>query len=44
MVFVTLEVTDPYKNEEPIPLGYKHDDPKKHAFSAYMKALGVLLS
>ena len=39
MVFVW---DDPYNNEEPILLVYKHDDPKKHLFP-YMKALKVSL-
>ena len=30
--------------KEPISLVYKHDHPKKHVFSLYMKALGVYLS
>ena len=30
--------------KEPIPLVYKHDDPKKHLLYPYMKALGVFLS
>ena len=38
--FLTLEMKQPTSKKEPIPLGYKHDDPKKH-LSSYMKALGV---
>ena len=37
MVFVTLETTYTTSQKEPIPLGYKHDDPKKRAFSVPWK-------
>ena len=42
MVFVTLETAHITSKKEPITLGYEHDDPKKHVFSPYMKALGGL--
>ena len=29
---LTLEPTHTTSKKEPIPLGYKHDDPKKHVF------------
>ena len=41
MVFVTLETSYTRSKKEPIRLVYKlDDDPKKHVFSPYMKALG----
>ena len=41
MQFLTLETTHTTSEKEPIPLVYKHDNPKKHVFSPYIKTLGV---
>ena len=40
MHFLTLEMKQPTSKKEPIPLGYKHGDPKKH-ISSNVNALGV---
>ena len=40
MVFVTLETPHTTSKKEPIPLGYKHDDPKNTRF--FLETLDIL--